>query len=410
MKRIITGLGIIQDSFLAWQAIFLVMLLNTYAPFAFPFLFWALGLGYFLVQIDLIFDAFLFYKTAMRFDVSFFAFLSDIRSFWDSAKARGVWIFLIIGAAMLVINLTTIAYLQNHMAVFILSSPFLWTGLALAVVSVGAHAFLPRRIAYSTSNTLLMQQIWLLCKGFSVLFSTLRFSKDFLMPNKQLFFNDEEDFTLLTPEYPILKYTHGFTGVKTCHIRIEAAEQPHVIFLFMESWRASDIGILGGAYSITPNFDRLAHEGICFKNFYSNSVKTSRAVTASQFGIPSDVETFDASSVPRFPLISIAHVLKRSGYMCNYFIGNHLSFENQLECLSSHGYDNLAGTEEIIKAIPGAHGTSWGVHDQYLMDYTIDHLDKNRQTPQFCTLFTISNHHPWIDPPGPHRRLPLPAF
>ncbi len=410
MRPIVTGFGVIQDAFLAWQGIFLVMLLKAFLPFAFPFLFWVLSLGYFLIQIDLIFDAFLYHKTSMRFDVSFFAFLSDLKSFWDSAKARGVWMFIGIGIGMLIINLTTISFLHSHMQAFALSSPFLWTGLALTVASIAGHALLPRRVAYSNSNTLLMQELWLLRKGFSTLFASIHFSKKFIMPNKALFFNDSEDFTLITPEYPILKYTRGFTGPKTCDVRIDQDEKPNVILLFMESWRSADVGILGGNYPITPNFDRLASEGICFKNFYSNSVKTSRAVTASQFGIPSDVETLDASSAPKFPLISIADVLKNNDYTCNYFLGSHLGFENQLQCLSSHGYDNLAGTEEILKAIPGSFGTSWGVHDEYLYQYLTQHLDQNRDTPQFCTLFTISNHHPWIDPPGPHRKLPLPAF
>ena len=410
MKRLVTFCGSLQDAFLAWQAILLVLVLKACLPFAFPFLFWVLGLGYFLIQLDVVFDAFLFYKTSMRFDVSFYKFIDDIKCFWDSAKARGIGIFIAISFSLLTINLLTMSFLQSHMWAFVFSKAFLWMGFGLGIISLSAHLFLPRRIAYTTTNTLLMQELWLIQKSVSLLMSSLHLSKKFVMPNKALFFSQEEDFSLLTPEYPILKFTHGFSGQKNFKAEIENGKQPHVIFLFMESWRAKDVGSLGGPYPITPHFDALAEKGVLFKNFYSNSIKTSRAVTASLFGIPSDVQTIDASSMPSFPLISIADVLKRTGYTCNYFLGSHLSFENQRENLRSHGFDNLAGTEEIKEMFADASGTSWGVHDEYLMRYAADHLEANAASPQFLTMFTISNHHPWIYPHGPHSRLALPAF
>ncbi len=409
LKRCTTLLGTTQDAFVGWQCLFLVMAFKAALPFTFPFLFWVFGLTYFLLQADLVFDALLFYGTAMRVDVAFFSFLDDLRSFWDSAKARGLFAFIGICSVLALINVSLIAFLQSHMWAFNFSKPFLITGMILGTVSVFGHGFLPRRIAYATTNALLLQQLAFIKKGCAIARWAINLSKDFVMPNKRLFFSDHEEFTLLSPEYPILKFTHGFSGEKLFDIYRAENEQPHVIFLFMESWRAKDVGALGGQYGVTPNFDKCAEQGILFNNFYSNSVKTSRAVTASLFGIPSDIEAYDASSMPHFPLISVADVLKRSGYCNNYFIASDLGFENQRETIAAHGFDNLIGKQEILSMHPEALYTSWGVHDEYLMQVTLEHL-KAATEPQFCTLFTISNHHPWIDPPGPHRSHPLPAF
>ncbi|HEY5235228.1 MAG TPA: sulfatase-like hydrolase/transferase, partial [Rhabdochlamydiaceae bacterium] len=48
--------------------------------------------------------------------------------------------------------------------------------------------------------------------------------------------------------------------------------------------------------------------------------------------------------------------------------------------------------------------TSWGAHDECLMRYTVNWLEKQEQ-PAFMTLFTISNHHPWIPPE--HHNAPI---
>ena len=56
--------------------------------------------------------------------------------------------------------------------------------------------------------------------------------------------------------------------------------------------------------------------------------------------------------------------------------------------------------------------TGWGTYDEDLMRHTVDWLQK-QQGPTFTTLFTISNHHPWIVPEHhqpPVFDLPLNSF
>ena len=105
-----------------------------------------------------------------------------------------------------------------------------------------------------------------------------------------------EKLTPVSSSFPLLKFTHGFEGEKSFNLDVSQGERPHLIFLFMESLRSKDVGVLGGSFGVTPHLDAIAKEGILFKNFYANSVKTTRAVTASLFGIPSDVNSSEVST------------------------------------------------------------------------------------------------------------------
>src|SRR5690606_36557162 len=56
-----------------------------------------------------------------------------------------------------------------------------------------------------------------------------------------------------------------------------------------------------------------------------------------------------------------------------------------------------------LQALSGTSGSgaasSWGIHDEYLMPFAASWLERQTQ-PTFLTLFTITNHHPWILPPS----------
>jgi phosphoglycerol transferase MdoB-like AlkP superfamily enzyme len=176
-----------------------------------------------------------------------------------------------------------------------------------------------------------------------------------------------------------------------------------VILLFMESFRAADIGVLGGRHNASPNFDRLSREGVLFSRFYATGVQTARGAISSLFGIlPRFSTVTEQSGQPDLPLIGIADLFNRRGYTNAYFQGGALDFERQDEFFPRHGYAQLHGAEQIGAAFPDAPRTSWGIHDEYLMRYAVDWLQQSdrRQQPACLTMFTISNHHPWEIPPG----------
>ncbi len=210
-----------------------------------------------------------------------------------------------------------------------------------------------------------------------------------------------ENYTHLDPKFPLLKYTNGFHGEKNFTYE-KKSKDPNIIFLFMESFRAKDVGELGGKWNVTPEFDKLAKQGAFFSNFYSNSVTTANAAISSLFGIPAPIDT--SRNATKVPLISIAKLLKEKGYKTSYLHNGSLNFENKMEFFPANGFDHMIGKNEIFSKYPEAEKMSWGIPDEYLMQYSAQYLEKQSQ-PSFLTLFTVSNHHPWHVPIHFHKKI-----
>ncbi|MCK4934724.1 MAG: sulfatase-like hydrolase/transferase [Simkaniaceae bacterium] len=385
--------GVCQDLFVTIQVLILFGMLSKIVPFAFMLQLVAFA----LIQLNIIFDAYLYRKTSIRMDVAFFAFINDIKCFWDSAKAKGIGLFLPSACLFLLYPLMLFPFVKSELIDFSLKAFDMKLCIGISLVAIFGRIPLSKRLLYAIDNAVFHQEIWVVKQVFSFINSKrLKLSKSAKMP-KNVFLPMAEVSSAVSSEFPLLKFTEKFEGEKQCEVDIKSKELPNIIFLFMESFRAKDIGALGGSFDVSPNFDRLAKEGILFSNFYANSIKTSRSLTSSLFGIPSDIDTRDGSSDSSFPLISIADILANAGYQTAYLHNGEIAFENQFDFLSSHGFETVYGKDDILKHFPNAPSSSWGLPDEYLMQYATKWL-KEQKSPTFLTMFTMTNHHPWIIP------------
>jgi arylsulfatase len=106
-----------------------------------------------------------------------------------------------------------------------------------------------------------------------------------------------------------------------------AAERPNILIVLTDDSGYSDLGCYGGEID-TPNIDRLAREGLRFRNFYTNgrcsptraSIMTGRDSAAAGFGAGTlggwNREMHQPAYRARLPcdLPTIAEVMKASGY------------------------------------------------------------------------------------------------
>ena len=61
-------------------------------------------------------------------------------------------------------------------------------------------------------------------------------------------------------------------GALACESREDGNDSPlNVLFLFPDQMRAQAMGCMGNPDVKTPNLDRLAQEGVLFRNHYANS-------------------------------------------------------------------------------------------------------------------------------------------
>lgn len=196
---------------------------------------------------------------------------------------------------------------------------------------------------------------------------------------------------LINPKYPLLRKTLGFKGEKRFERKIQP--NPNVIFIFLESFRAKNVGVLGAEHAFSPEFDKLSKEGALFTHFYANGLQTFRALISSLFGIPAHLETMSLYPFCHIPMIGLPQILKRAGYHTAHFQGNNSSFDWTHPFLQKAGFETIKGDEHF----PESKKTSWGIHDEELFTSALEFLEKQEE-PTFLSLFTISNHHPWNSP------------
>ncbi len=387
--------GVCQDFFIAFEQVVLVFALRLALPvWMSPYLFWVALIFSTLLQLHVAFDAFLFRKASIRMELSFLKLIDDARFFWDSAKEKKIFRFL--PAALCFCALPGLTYwLFWHQMLndfFTLNAGIL--GLMLGGIGLLGALLLPNKLAYATNQIAFQHQVAACQKGWRRPFRG-QDQGDLDQLIRKEFPPNYEKGGFLSSEYPLLKYTQGFKGDKQLELAVEKGERPHIVFLFLESFRARDVGVLGGQHGVTPCFDALAKKGFLFSDFYANSVRTSRSVLSSLFGIPSDVDASEVAQRSDTPFIGLPQLMHEAGYATGYLHNGPIQFENQDDFFKSQRYQTIIGKEDILATFPEAPANSWGLPDEYLMRYAVDFLEANKDQPQFLTLFTISNHHPW---------------
>lgn len=172
-------------------------------------------------------------------------------------------------------------------------------------------------------------------------------------------------------------------------VTVETGDSPHVVFLFLESFGARDVGP-----EVTPRFSQLSQEGIYFPQFYSNGTLTYRALLAGLFGLPPGSTSEGLAPYLGVDLEGIPQFLQSMGYKTAFHHNGSLDYDKQREFLRKY-------FQELVdqKDLPSSPRLGWGVPDEYLMRHSAQWLAEQKQ-PSFLTLFTITNHHPWVAPNG----------
>ncbi|MBM3192457.1 MAG: LTA synthase family protein, partial [Chlamydiae bacterium] len=360
--------GFCEDLFIASQQIALLWLIGP------PFICIIA-----LLQVVYIIDSFFYRKMEIRFNLSFFRFLKTPNLFLDSAIAMGVipWLF-----SALILSITTYFTLSLFP---IESPPFL---LILSPLLLLAY----KKVSKNGHNILLLLEGQLFFRSSSqIKIATI---PETLLPKCEL-------ATSVDPiRYPLLKMTEGFTGPR--QFSFSGNLPKHIIFIFLESFRAKNVGILGAKIGVTPHFDALAQKGIFFSQFYANGILTKDAMWASLTGVPplfhpSSEDTLWSSSLKTLddlPAITLATLLHKEGYHNLFIDGSSTSFDKFGPFLKNHHFDEIIGKEEITSHSP----IRWGVHDEYLFAKAANKLAEFKGERLFTCIATISNHDPWKIP------------
>ncbi len=373
-------IGFLQDIFLLCQKLFLFYF---FCPFAIVLIC--------IFDIYLVLDGLIYSHIKSKMQLSFLFFFKEIKSFQSSIDKK------IIMKTLTSISLLVLYYLIFFSKIsdakeYLSINTIIVANIVFFFISFGSLRYLKKRNNYFLVNIIIEEEL----QGF---IKILSYIKSFFYKSKNTVFSNEQA-DCLYKKYFLLRKTNKYIGHKLFNIDIQKHEKPNIIFYIMESFRSKDINVLGGKYNVSSQFDALSKEGVLFKNFYSTGCFTNRALLASLFGIYTSCHKMPIKKAQNCSLLSLAQILKDKNYKTSCIYSGHFSFENLHEFFYKQGFDNLYELDDIKKQYPDGQQTSWGMHDEHLVHYSIDYLKKNKNRSNFLTLVPISNHHPWIAPDG----------
>ncbi len=204
--------------------------------------------------------------------------------------------------------------------------------------------------------------------------------------NPYVFFND----TIAQQTVLELYHTNKDTTVLVLN-----NHRPNIVVILLESWSADVIKSLGGYDSITPEFDKLATDGILFTQAYGSgglSDEGISAVLSGQPSLPSVIVVNQPDKYSKMPSIPVD--LKKVGYY-NYFIfGGQLNYGNIKSYIYSNQFDEIYEEKDLPRSLLRGR---LGVHDGYLFQHFLKDLKRLPQ-PFFAMIFTLSSHKPYDQP------------
>lgn len=172
----------------------------------------------------------------------------------------------------------------------------------------------------------------------------------------------------------------------------------NVVVLLEESLGAEFVGAYGDKRGLTPQFDRLASQGLLFTRAYATGTRTVRgmeAVTASFPPVPGE-------SIVKRPhnegMFNWSTVMAKNGYSPTFLYGGFGTFDNMNYFFQSNGYRVVDRTD-----MDDAHFANiWGVSDEDLFRNAVRVFDDQHARGEriFSVVMSTSNHKPFTFPAG----------
>lgn len=192
----------------------------------------------------------------------------------------------------------------------------------------------------------------------------------------------------------------GFVSVNQAPLAdtLFTTARPNVVVVLMEGMGAQFVESLGGVSNVTPNLERLSHEGIWFTQCYANSFRTDRGTVSAFSGYPA-VPTVSVMRVQSKVnvLPGIAKTLLHSGYDTEFIYGGDVDFTGTKGYLLATGYQKVMGDKHFPAEARKTHG--WGVTDAITFDTLYQHIvSKPVSRPWHIGFLTLASHEPWQVP------------
>ena len=179
-------------------------------------------------------------------------------------------------------------------------------------------------------------------------------------------------------------------------LKLLNTDQPNIILILWESLTAKIVEPLGGEKEVTPNLNKLVHEGILFSQFYANGDRSDKGLVTVLSGyLPQPDQSIIKNTNKARSLPFLTKQLNDIGYSNSFYYGGDLNFGNMIsylrngevsEFISGDAFDNKDWNSK------------WGAHDHVVLNRLLTDINKEKAFPFFKTLFTLSSHEPFEFP------------
>ncbi len=180
----------------------------------------------------------------------------------------------------------------------------------------------------------------------------------------------------------------------------------NVVVVVMESFTGRLVGAMGGEPALSPEFDRLADEGLLLTHCYATGERTVQGLEAVVASFP----PLPGVSIVRRPeaqrgVATLASAAQRHGYDTLFLYGGQGIFDHMRSFFVGNGFERFI--EERDFEDPVFRG-SWGVSDEDLFARANREFEARaaQGQPFLAVLLTVSLHAPWEFPPGRVQSLP----
>lgn len=189
-------------------------------------------------------------------------------------------------------------------------------------------------------------------------------------------------------------YAEMFPGPDSTTHLLKTAN-PNIVMIVLESYTSGMISAVGGLPDITPNFNKLAGEGILFDHFYSSGDRTDKGIVAILNGYPSQPVTSiikDTKKTQDIPYLN--RVFKDHGYTTEFTYGVNVNYANFNSYMINGKFDHVTHSLDFPQEL---NTSKWGVHDEYVFAKFFDELQLAKP-PFFKVMFSQSSHEPFTVP------------
>ena len=168
----------------------------------------------------------------------------------------------------------------------------------------------------------------------------------------------------------------------------------NVVVVSSESFGAEFSKLYGSSRDWTPQFDRIAQQGVWFRHMYASGTRTVRGLEAIATSLP----PIPSVSVLRRPgnegIANWGSVMREQGYSTSFLYGGYGYFDNMNYFFGHNGFE-VRDREQIAK--PVRFENIWGVADEDLFDSALGYFDAQAKAgkPFFSIIMTTSNHKPF---------------